>query len=150
MIVDSLASLGNYISLCPRFETVCAYLETVDLNTLEDGKYIIDGDDVFMSVASGELRPIQKAALEVHNEYIDIQVVLGGGETFGWRDRLKCSSARGEYSPANDILFYDDPIPVCVTLSAGDMVVFFPGDAHAPLIGCGDFKKCIIKVRYGG
>jgi beta-galactosidase beta subunit len=45
-----------------------------------------------------------------------------------------------------DILFFDDAIEETVTVEAGEMIVFKPDTAHAPLIGSGPIRKAIFKV----
>ncbi len=93
------------------------------------------------------MRDPDDAPLEVHDKYIDIQIVLSGRETFGWAARPALVSARGEFDTQKDIQFFDDSPSLRFTLGAGEFAVFFPSDAHAPLIGRGRVRKCIIKVR---
>ena len=146
MIFDALSNEACYEALNPRFAKAFAYLKTVDLATIAEGKYEIDGQEVFMSVMERDLKTPEQAALEVHDKYIDIQVVIAGVESFGWKDRRACASPRGEMSVEKDILFYDDKPSTYFSLMPGEFAIFFPGDAHAPLVGDGRIKKCVIKV----
>ena len=147
MIVDSLSKFGIYTSVYPRLGAVMSYLSGIDLSTLEEGKYEIDGDNIFMTVVDAELKKTDEAFLETHDKYIDIQIVISGTETFGWKDRDGCTQIKDAYSDQKDIAFFYDKPSAFLTLNAGECVVFFPGDAHAPLIGEGRVKKCIVKVR---
>lgn len=147
MILDSLANIEFYNSMNPHFSKVCAYLKKTDLKNLAEGKYEIDGDNAFLMIVEKELKKPADAALEIHNEYIDIQVVIKGAEGFGWKDRTLCTAPRGEYAADKDILFYDDRPSTYVTLNGGEIAIFFPADAHAPLVGEGHVKKGIVKVR---
>ena len=70
-----------------------------------------------------------------------------GEEGYGWRSVASCTAPRGTYCAERDILFYDDRPDTFLTLRPGGMAVFFPSDAHAPLIGSGEVRKCIVKVR---
>ena len=74
-------------------------------------------------------------------------IVLSGEEGYGWRSIASCTAPRGTYCAERDILFYDDRPDTFLTLRPGGMAVFFPSDAHAPLIGSGEVRKCIVKVR---
>lgn len=148
MIIDLLSELVNYESLNARFERVCEYLGTTDLASMEEGRYVIDGDDSYMTIVEKELKDPHAAALEVHNKYIDIQIVISGKEGFGWSGRRSCVKPKGDYSEENDILFFEDKPSTYFTLKAGECAVFFPGDAHAPLVGEGKVRKCIVKVRW--
>lgn len=147
MILDSLANIELYNSMNKHFAKTCEYLRSVDLTTLAEGKYPIDGDNVFMLVNERDLKKPADAALEIHNEYIDIQIVVKGTEGFGWKDRALCTAPRGEYSAEKDILFYEDKPSTYFTLNGGEIAIFFPGDAHAPLVGEGHVRKAIVKVR---
>ncbi|HOE94143.1 MAG TPA: YhcH/YjgK/YiaL family protein, partial [Candidatus Cryptobacteroides sp.] len=82
----------------------------------------------------------------VHDAFIDIQIPLSGPETFGVKPRSECTQPRGEMDSVKDILFFDDAIEETVTVKAGEMIVFKPDTAHAPLIGFGPIRKAIFKV----
>lgn len=144
MIVDKLQALDRYVSLNPLFAKAVAAIEW--LVDAEDGRYEIDGDRVFATVGMSDMRALSKAPLEAHDRYIDIQIVLQGVETYGWKNRCDCSVVTQPMDTEKDIVFYGDKPAGYITLSGGDMVVFFPEDGHAPLIGEGQVRKCIIKV----
>lgn len=146
MILDSLKNAGLYNSVNPRFAKTFEYLLKTDFSALADGRYEIDGDEIYMMVQERDLKKPEDAALEVHDRYIDIQLILEGRESFGWSDRAALSSPRGEMDTTKDILFYDDKPSTYFTLGPGEMAVLFPGDGHAPLVGDGRVRKCIVKV----
>lgn len=147
MILDSCASLAAYAALNPRFARVVSYLAGISLAGLAEGRYEIDGDEIYMTVMERDLKTQADAALEAHDAYIDIQVVIRGGEGFGWRDRRQCTAPRGEFDAAKDIIFYDNAPSTYFTLAEGQFAIFFPDDAHAPLVGEGHVKKCVVKVK---
>ncbi len=131
----------------PRFAKAAAYLQAADLESLAEGRYEIDGSDVFMTIVETALRDEADAPLEAHDRYADVQIVVRGTERFGWKNRTGCKPDRNGYRADKDIVFFTDRPSTFVTLSAGAMAVFFPSDAHAPLIGEGTVRKCIVKVR---
>ena len=135
MIVDTLSGSGRYDALHPRFKKAFDYA-VARMDTLAPGKYAIDGDDLYIVISEGLLRPEQEAPLEAHDRYID-----------GWRPRERCILPRGEFDEAADIVFFDDKPSCYVSLHPGEFVVFFPEDAHAPLIGSGNVRKAILKIR---
>ncbi len=147
MIIDSLKNSDRYAVLSPAMSQAFDFIRRSDLAALADGKYEICGNDVFLTVGSHDLREPDDAPLEVHDKYIDIQIVLSGRETFGWAARPALVAARGEFDTQKDIQFFDDTPSLRFTLEAGEFAVFFPSDAHAPLIGSGRVRKCIIKVK---
>ena len=81
------------------------------------------------------------------NLMADGRYEISGEEGYGWRSVASCTAPRGTYCAGRDILFYDDRPDTFLTLRPGGMAVFFPSDAHAPLIGSGEVRKCIVKVR---
>lgn len=149
MILDATANLDKYSALCGRFDAVCGFLSRNDIYSLTDGRYEIDGEDIFMTVASGMLRPAAETPLEVHDKYIDIHIPLTGTEIIGWAPRSVCADPKGEFSRENDILFYGDTPVFYAGIPKGMAAVYFPDDAHAPLIGEGGYRKCIFKIKAG-
>jgi len=147
MILDTLKRHAAYHALNPRLAKAFTYLWNTDLKALPEGKHAIDGDDIFINVMSGDLKQPQDAPLEAHDKYIDIQVLITGEEErYGWRARAACTSPRGEMSVEKDALFFDDRPDTSFTLRTGEFVIFFPDDVHAPMMGSGHVKKCIVKV----
>jgi YhcH/YjgK/YiaL family protein len=113
------------------------------------GKKEIDGKNIISIISDEDAVPMMEscANFECHNTYIDIQIVLKGKETVGWRARTSCSSPKGEYSEEKDVLFYADAPTLFFELHAGMFSIYFPEDVHAPMIGEGAIKKVVMKVR---
>ena len=147
MIIDSITGMERYFSLHPRFEKVYKYLRSQSLQELAEGRYEIDGHNAYMTISTSKCREIEDAKLEVHDSYIDIQIPLESCETFGWRDRSNCNDILTPYDETKDIAFFADTAEVFFTLEPLSIAIFFPHDAHAPLIGNGSVKKAVIKVR---
>ena len=131
----------------PYYAKAIEYINTHDLNTLENGRHVLDGDNLFVNIVDGKMRSAEDARLEVHDVYIDVQVPLSKGETFGVKPRVACEKPVGEMNTADDIMFYDDLIEETLSVEAGEVVTFAPDMAHAPLIGEGTIHKAIFKVK---
>ena len=97
MIVDNLSSASKYASLNPLFAKAFAYISSVDLASLEVGKFDIDGDRLrgIVSDKNGTTAAESTAKFECHNAHIDIQVCIRGKETMGWKPRGSCISPEG-------------------------------------------------------
>ncbi len=146
MIIDSLTEASRYVSLHPLFEKALRYAAD-NYDTLEEGCYRLDGDRLKATVEVSEMRSHKDAVLEAHDRYIDIQLPLSGDESYGWRYRASCRDGRG-YDKERDVEFFDDAPQDYFTVEPGQFVIFFPSDAHAPLVGrAGKIKKCVIKIR---
>lgn len=147
MIIDTLENAGKYTSLHPRFAQAFEYLKSIDLNTIEPGKFEIDGKDLHASVSAKEGVKTEDAKFEAHNSYIDIQVCISGKEAMGWKPRAKCVDPKGEFNAEKDVIFYNDQPDMYFTLNDGQFVIFYPEDVHAPMIGEGVIKKLVVKVK---
>ena len=65
MIIDRIENLSKYISLNPLFADVVKFLESNDLNTLEQGKHEIKGTDLFVNVQAGPGRNCKMLFLSI-------------------------------------------------------------------------------------
>ncbi len=150
MVLSNLNNRERLESLHPLMPRLFEWLEQNNPLELPLGIHEIEGKDLFINnQAPEELFTAENAPIEVHRKYIDVQVVLQGSECMGWKPMEEVEEWRGEYDEQKDVRFSDERCEHFVTLKAGELVVFFPEDGHAPLIGAGDapLKKFIAKVR---
>ena len=130
----------------PYYAKAIEFIANIDLNTLENGKHFIDGDNLFVNIVDSNMKTPEQARLEVHDKYIDIQIPLSKAETFGVKPRSECTSPVGEMDEVKDILFYSDPVEKTITAGIGEVVTFAPETAHAPLIGEGTIDSYLYKL----
>ena len=148
MILDSLKNCALYENVNPRMKKAFALIASTDWTKMEPGIHELDGKDIYVNVMERELKRKPDAKLEVHNEYIDIQVlVTGKEESFGWSERRELKKPLGEFSVENDIQLFDDVPQTYYTMRPGQFTVLFPEDGHAPMVGEGTVRKIIVKVR---
>jgi biofilm protein TabA len=145
MILAGLEQADWYLALHPDFPAAIAFLRGQPLGDLPQGRIEIAGN-VYGMVSRPPTRQRSEAPLEAHREHIDIQYLIGGVEEMGWKSRTRCQRQHGEYDADRDIEFFKDLPDSYVTLRPGQFVIFFPDDAHAPLIGSGEIHKVVIKV----
>ncbi|MDD3430454.1 MAG: YhcH/YjgK/YiaL family protein [Bacteroidales bacterium] len=146
MILDSLKNSSLYLGMHPLFKRAFDYLKSHDLDSLEPGKIVLEGEKLYISISEYEGKSPEVARLETHEKYIDIQIIISGTETMGWRAAHDCIQAQAPYNPEKDICFYNDSSLSYVNVHPGEFTVFFPGDGHAPCIGKGPIKKAVVKV----
>ena len=139
--------MENKLNNNPHYVAAMEYIKTHDLNSLENGKHFLDGDNLFVNIVDSTLKTKEDARFEVHDRYIDIQVPLDKAETFGIKPRSECTQPIGEMNTEKDVLKFLDPITETVTAQPGEPVAFAPETAHAPLIGEGPIHKAIFKVK---
>ena len=147
MIIDSLDNSGHTEKAHPQFKKVFDYLRSIDFSSLEEGKTHIEGDDLFFMVSTIEGKEREKAVLETHHKYIDIQLPVSAPEIFGWKPLCDLTDLSAIYNTEKDISFFKDTPETYFKIAPGNFVVFFPEDAHAPGIGNGAIKKIVVKVK---
>lgn len=146
MILSSLSQSARYANLHPLFAQVFEYIASTDLYNLNPGRYPLDGEDLIAIVEHTTGRAPNAARLEAHQRYIDIQLVLEGDEAMGWKPLADCHNPIGEHSIEKDILFFSDAPASWVATPPDHFCIFFPEDAHAPLVGTGKIRKVIFKI----
>ena len=93
MIVDSFDYIACYKGLHPNLDKAIDWLNSHTLDALENGKTIIDGENVFVNVMDADLREAEGAAFEYHRRYADLQINLTGSEHWGWASEGKDEGA---------------------------------------------------------
>jgi len=147
MILDTIQQANRYLSLNPGFAAAFAFLRRADLMELPVGRYEIDGDKVYALVQRQPGRKAEAGKLEAHQKYIDIQVVLGGVDTMGWRPTPACVGIAMPYSAEKDAMLFTDQPTAWTAVGPGEFAIFFPEDAHLPMISDGELYKVVLKVH---
>jgi biofilm protein TabA len=146
MIIDITANSSRYTGLHPLFPKVFEYIKKTDLLTLASGKHSIVGDDLFVIVEHAQGRSRESAKLECHRKYIDIQLVLAGIDEMGWLALKNCHKPIDDFCAVNDYQLFDDIPTTWVATPPEAFCIFFPDDAHAPLVSTDEIHKVIFKV----
>ena len=129
------------------YQRALEYIQQNDLNALPTGRHTIDGGNLWVNIVDSELRSLSEAKFEAHNPYIDIQIPLSAQESYGVKSRSECQQPIGDFNETDDYILFEDEITSIETRQPGEMIVFTPEDAHAPLIGEGSIHKAIFKVK---
>lgn len=146
MILATLAEADRYLALHPLFARAFAFLRSTDLHALEPGRHAIDGERLFAIVEACPGRTRAEAKLECHRRYIDIHLVLEGVDEMGWKPLGECVDPATDYDAARDIRFFNDAPASWIATPPGSFCLFFPDDAHAPLVSGGFIRKAVVKI----
>ena len=146
MILASLAEADRYRALHPLFARAFEFLRGTDLLALPPGKHPVQGEQLFAIVEACAGRTRAEAKLECHRRYIDIQLVLEGVDEMGWKPLAGCVDPATDYDEARDIRFFNDAPSSWIATPAGSFCLFFPDDAHAPLVSTGLIRKVVVKL----
>ena len=148
MIIDSIENSSLYEGLGEKITKALNYLKENDFKKLTNGRYQIDGTDVYATVSRYKTKPIEEGKWEAHKNYIDIQFIASGTELIGY-SFLKDMNAKTEYNPEKDVQFFEgggQPAKV----EKDTFVILFPSDAHMPGIKVNepeDVIKVVVKVK---
>ncbi|POT55039.1 YhcH/YjgK/YiaL family protein [Citrobacter amalonaticus] len=149
MIVGEVRTLPD-AGLHPVLEEALTLALAVRPQEKAPGCYELQGDNIFMNVMQFATQPSAQKKAELHERYIDIQLLLAGDEQIYYG--LAGSARQCEE------MHVEDDYQLCreiageqrITLKPGMFAVFMPGEPHKP--GCVvqatmDIKKVVIKVR---
>lgn len=147
MILGNLKNAEQYYALHPLFKDAFEYIKATNFADAPIGKVELKGTDLFVIVSDSDLRPQSEAEIEVHNQYVDIQLPVSCAEVFGWAARLDMEKAKDSFDTTKDIQFFKDGYSTLISVNPGNFIVFFPEDGHAPCIGEGKIRKVVVKIR---
>ncbi len=149
MIFDLITNIDFYKPLSIHLKKGIAQIKRIDLNSLTDGKFEIDGNDAYASVSSYQTRQYNEANWEAHKKYIDIQIITKGSEKIYFYPVSEMVEVVKPYDEVKDIQFFKGNGNY-VTLKPGYFAIFFPSDAHQPCIINENeelVKKIVFKIK---
>ncbi|NLL36590.1 MAG: DUF386 domain-containing protein [Fretibacterium sp.] len=149
MILGTLLYPSRYSGLGQGVRKGLDYLAgQSDLATLSLGRTSLIGDEIYLDVFEAETVFHDAKLFEAHERFVDIHVTLEGQEWYGYAPTNNLTLDI-PYSPEKDTAFYRGE-GVYFQVPKGQFVLFFPEDAHKPLISFetkGIVKKLILKVK---
>lgn len=149
MILDTMANAARYQALSRRFAKAFDLLQQGDIAQKEDGKYEVDGDELYFMVQSYLTKPVEERRFESHRRYADIQAIFAGREAMGYK-KTEGMESQTPYDESKDIMFFATPESYTnLQLESGEFVVLFPGEGHMPQVqieGPSQIRKVVFKV----
>lgn len=147
MIITTLKDCSRYESLHPKFKMLFDYIKENDILNMPLGRIEICKDELYINNVEAAAVPMEKQPLELHKNYIDVHLLFVGKETMGWLPLHSVENYAKPYEDEGDCALTFDKPTTYVSLTPYDMVIVYPEDAHAPLIGEGRIRKLIAKVK---
>ncbi|PRI64931.1 Toxin-antitoxin biofilm protein TabA [Haemophilus influenzae] len=150
MIISSLTNPNFKVGLPKVITEVCDYLNTLDLNALENGRHDIN-DQIYMNVMEPETAEPSSKKAELHHEYLDVQVLIRGTENIEVGATYPNLSKYEDYNEADDYQLYADiDDKFTVTMKPKMFAVFYPYEPHKPCCVVNGktekIKKLVVKV----
>lgn len=150
MITDKIMNVKKYPELSGYADEMLAFVERVEKENLEDGRYDLLGENLFALLQSYETKKFEDTRMETHKIYNDLQYVIQGEEIIYWSpvDELTVEEDR---TPEADVVFYkSEPAKISSLLTAGMFGVYFPWDGHRPSVAAGEsapIRKIVFKFK---
>jgi biofilm protein TabA len=150
VIATNLVHAERQLPPTPGLRRALAFLARADLADLPDGRVAIDGEQTFALVQRYTTVQTDAPRFEVHRRYCDVQFVVSGRETIGWASLARLHVTQ-PYDAAQEACFGTVAAAdvTGVRLDAGQLVVLYPEDAHAPKLAAGGpspVHKIVVKV----
>lgn len=148
MIIDTIENAKNYYYLGKNFQKGFEFLLNNNLEKFENGKYEIDGENLYISIQDYHTKPENEGKFEAHKAYADIQFIITGQEKLGYTNLKNCKPTT-DYNQENDITFLEGKGDF-VTATKNTFLIFLPQDAHMPCISIDEteyVKKAVVKVK---
>lgn len=146
--IDQVQFAQQYELNKALWDKAFAYLKETNLQTLANGRHVIDGDNVYAIVTEAPSKDYDKTAFESHKKYIDLQYVISGEENMA-KAPLASVTVNRPYNENADIAYYTGEGQI-YTVPQNTFMLFFPSDAHRPNITPGGnkvVKKIVIKIK---
>lgn len=138
----------SYLGIHPNLDMALRHITEEYLPTIGYDRVEIKGSDVYATRFTYETLPDEECFFEAHKNYLDIHMMLSGSE----RVEIAPPEALAEFDrvESNDFYAYRGEGHYKLTLSPGDFLVVFPGDAHKIKMqadGPETVTKVVFKIR---
>ncbi|HED3855557.1 YhcH/YjgK/YiaL family protein [Enterobacter soli] len=151
MIIDTLTAAAKNALYPPVIRNALQAVIAQDPLSLPTGKYTVDGDNLFFTVAEGETRPLAEQRPEYHRQYIDIHIVLVGEEIIGAGNKGLTITPDGPFNAAHDIGFCEHiSSESLIHLHPLELAILFPGELHRPMSALdagARLRKIVVKIN---
>ncbi len=149
MIVGTLENCEKYYAMGDKVKKAFEWLKNNDITTMDEGRYELDGDNLFVLVQNYTTRLIDDCWFEGHLHYVDIHYVAKGVEYFCYTPLKRTGEPVTEYDNVEDDYLYHKDYETAVMLKEGDFVIVYPEDVHMPqrrALFPSDVVKACIKI----
>ncbi len=148
MICARNADALDYRGIHPELDAALERITPEFLASVGYERTEIHGMDLYATRFTYKTVPDEEAYFEAHKNYLDIHIMVDGSERVEIAPPEDLS--RFETNEVNDFYAYRGEGRYRLTLSPGDFLVVFPGDAHKIKMRTGapaTVTKVVFKVR---
>lgn len=149
MIIADLKDFNRYSNGNDKIQRAFQFIQETNLQVLEVGKHLIDGEDIFVLVQEYVTKEPELCRFESHERYIDIQFIVSGAEKMSWLPIDKLTLAENDLAKTDKALYKDSSAGNNFIVKEGQFVIFYPEDGHKACIAVDEpclVKKLVLKV----
>ncbi|MFN0166537.1 MAG: YhcH/YjgK/YiaL family protein [Bryobacteraceae bacterium] len=130
-------------------EVAMEFLSKPDLASMKEGRYPLEGEEVYALIMKMKTKPEAEGEFETHRRYIDVQSLISGQETIGYASASSLKTTKPYDEKVEAELFSLPPTYGRLQMKPGMFAIFAPGEAHLPgrdLDGEHEIRKVVVKV----
>ena len=152
MIYGKLLNTAGEVRFLPQaLHYALSYLKQCNFKVLENKRYDIDGDAMFMVVAEYETKALSEKKAEQHRDYIDLHYLISGQKKIGLGYNNNHNEVLCEYNKEKDCAQYSiTQSEVYIPLIPGMFLILFSQEIHRPGLdfeGKQKIRKAVIKIK---
>ena len=152
MIYSSIRTNDDTAKYPAALRRAIAYLKNPDLAAAAPGEYPLEGDKMYVKIFDTTSKPLPETRPEYHNDYIDVQFCVTGGELMGISHRKEGYAVVEELANQDCWLIGDAEIEgeQFLHLLPGDYIILFPNDVHRPGVAENEpqtYRKAVVKIH---
>tara|TARA_B110000438_G_C15622744_1_gene567314 strand:- start:316 stop:759 length:444 start_codon:yes stop_codon:yes gene_type:complete len=145
MILDKIENFNKY-----KVDAKIEWNEILKfLKQNQEGKFIINGENLFGIVLKYETKSEEDCIWEAHREYIDIHYMRKGKENVLISD-IDTMIPTNEYQEKNDYQLFHGKQQQSILLKEGEILVLFPNEVHKTSINeesTQEVQKIVFKLK---
>lgn len=148
MIIDSLENSKKYSYLGKKFQKAFTFLYNTNFANIENGKHIIEGENIYALVSEYISKNHNEITWEAHRKYVDLQYVAKGVESIGYSHISNMISIK-TYDELLDYELFTGK-GTLIPIKENFFMILFPEDCHVPQLMYEEqtsIKKVVIKIK---
>lgn len=151
MILGNLNDVDLQNNIPDQIWNALNFVRENDLSKLEDGRYDIDGDNLFINIMTVDSVSKDSKYCELHHNYADIQILINGEELMEYATSKEAFIPITEYDFTTDFQSIDPADGISTLILKPNMfAVFYPNEPHKPTCFIHESKtirKAVLKVH---
>ncbi|MGP1432039.1 MAG: YhcH/YjgK/YiaL family protein [Treponema sp.] len=144
MVIGTIKDAARYEGLCPRIAEALHWLQTTDVNALQEGKNPIRDEEIFCNVNAYHTTVKEERVWEGHRKYIDIHFMIKGEEIIAVSP-ITAMKVKQDYNAETDFIEFEGNAQQHILLQEGMFLIAFPEDIHKTALQVTAGTDCAVR-----